>query len=80
MTSLVQLPPQSRAVVTTLPAAHGLARRLIAMGLAPGSEVRVVQNRGHGPLIIEVHGVRLALGRGQAARVLVERLPEREEA
>ena len=31
----------------------------------------MLQNRGRGPLIVEVHGARLALGRGQAARVAV---------
>lgn len=76
MTSLIELCPGTRAVVGTLPRAHGLARRLIALGLTPGAEIRVVQNRGHGPLIIEVHGARLALGRGQAAHVAVEPLPD----
>lgn len=79
-TPLERLPRGARALVTALPSSPGLAKRLIAMGLAPGSEVRVVENRGRGPLIIEVHGARLALGRGQAARVLVEVRPDREEA
>ena len=48
------------------------------MGLTPGAEVRVLQNRRGGPLIIEVHGVRLALGRMQAARVTVAPVPEAE--
>ena len=72
MTWLAFLPQDFRAVVTALPRQRGLARRLIAMGLTPGAEVRVLQNRGRGPLIIEVHGVRLALGRGQAIRVAVD--------
>lgn len=79
MTSLVDLPACSRAVVARLPHAHGLAKRLIALGLAPGTEVRVLQNWGHCPLIIEAHGARLALGRGQAARVMVEVLPDLDE-
>jgi Fe2+ transport system protein FeoA len=49
-----------------------LAKRLIALGLTHGAEVRVLQNRGRGPLIIEVHGARLALGWGQAAWVAVD--------
>jgi len=43
-------------------------------GLNPGSEIQNLQNWGRGPLIVEVHGARLALGRGQAARVVVEPL------
>ncbi len=72
MTTLSHLPKGSRATVTTLPQPHSLAKRLVALGLNPGAEVCVLQNRGSGPLIVEVHGARLALGRGQAERVAVE--------
>mgnify|MGYP000883069921 CR=1 FL=1 len=72
MTWLSMLPPGSHAVISALPRSPGLARRLISLGLTPGAEVRVLQNRGRGPLIIEVHGARLALGRGQAMWVAVE--------
>lgn len=71
MTTLAQLPQGTRALVAALPHHHGLARRLIALGLTPGSEVRILQNRRRGPLIIEAHGARIALGRRQADRVLV---------
>jgi ferrous iron transport protein A len=74
--SLAQLPAGSRAVVAGLPHSRGLAKRLIALGLTPGAEVRVLQNRGRGALIVEAHGARLALGRGQAERVTVEPLPD----
>jgi ferrous iron transport protein A len=72
MIPLTHLPAGARATVQSLPHPHGLARRLVALGLNPGAEVLVLQNRGSGPLIVEVHGARLALGRGQAARVVVE--------
>jgi ferrous iron transport protein A len=72
MTWLSLMPAGSRAVVSALPGAHGLAKRMIALGLTPGAEVRVLQNRGHGPLLIEVHCARLALGWGQAAKVAVQ--------
>jgi Fe2+ transport system protein FeoA len=72
MTSLAHLGKGARATVMSLPRQHGLAKRLCALGLNPGAEVFVLQNRGSGPLIVEVHGARLALGRGQADRVAVE--------
>jgi ferrous iron transport protein A len=72
MTTLAGLPKGARATVRSLPHPHVLAKRLLALGLNPGAEVRVLQNRGNGPLIVEVHGARLALGRGQADRVAVE--------
>jgi ferrous iron transport protein A len=80
MTSLAQLAPRSRGVVVALPGARGLAQRLISLGLTPGAEFEVLQNRGHGPLIIQVHGARVALGRGQAVRVIVGPLPEQSTA
>lgn len=72
MTTLSHLPKGARATVRSLPNPHGLAKRLVALGLNPGAEVRVLQNRGSGPLIVEVRGARLALGRVQAERVTVE--------
>lgn len=78
MTWLALLPSGSRAVVSALPASRGLARRLIALGLTQGAEVRVLQNHGRCPLIIEVHGCRLALGWGQAMRVAVDPLTEEQ--
>ncbi len=50
---------------------HGLARRLMEMGLVPGEKIEVVSNI-RGPVIIRVKGVVLALGRGIARRILVE--------
>jgi Fe2+ transport system protein FeoA len=75
MSSLAQLADGACAVVTALPHSHSLAKRLIALGLTSGAEVCVLQNRGRGALIVEVHGARLALGRGQAERVTVEPKP-----
>ena len=72
MSSLAQLPCGARGVVAALPQSHGLAKRLIALGLIPGAEVCILQNRGRGAIIVEVHGARLALGRGQAERVAVD--------
>jgi ferrous iron transport protein A len=72
MSNLAHLPENAVAKVLALPHGRGLAGRLIALGLTPGSEVCVLQNRGRGPVIVEVHGARVALGRGQAEKVVVE--------
>jgi ferrous iron transport protein A len=74
MSPLSELPRGARGLVSCLPKAHGLAKRLIALGLTPGSEVEILQNRGKGPLIVEVHGARVAMGRGQARQVAVKPL------
>jgi len=60
-------------IVRGVVAGYGLARRLADMGIVPGTVVRVVrQNAMMGPVEIEVRGTRLLLGRGVAAKVLVE--------
>lgn len=46
--------------------------RMTALGFTEGVEVQVIQNYRRGPLIALVRGVRVALGRGEASKVLVE--------
>ncbi|HEX79515.1 MAG TPA: hypothetical protein G4O19_05100 [Dehalococcoidia bacterium] len=50
---------------------HGMQRRLADMGLTPGTELKLINCDRHSPVIIEVRGTRLALGRGVAHHVLV---------
>jgi ferrous iron transport protein A len=48
-------------------------RRLAELGLNPGCNLRIVQSRGHGPLILAVKDdTRMAIGRGMAHRIMVE--------
>ena len=69
MTPLTRLQKGARGRVAGLPHPHGLAKRLCAMGLTPGAEVCVLQNRGSGPLIVEQSHLRLRL-RGHSAKNL----------
>ena len=47
--------------------------RSLSMGFTPGSEVRMVENFGSGPVLVKVHDVEVALGRGMADKILVTR-------
>ena len=47
--------------------------RLVSLGFTPGAQVNMTQNYGHGPLIVTVRGTRVALGRSEAAKIVVER-------
>ena len=55
----------------------GFEKRLMDMGLTPGTRVTVVKLCPfHGPVEVAVRGSRLALGRGMAERIFVEREKE----
>jgi ferrous iron transport protein A len=70
--SLDQLPENARGVVRRLEGGHQLVTRLASMGLAEEASLVMLQNRGYGPILVMVRDTRLALGRGEAAKVFVE--------
>lgn len=70
--SLSQLPANAFATILSLASGRLETLRLVSLGLTPGAQVAMAQNYGRGPLIVLVRGTRVALGRGEAARILVE--------
>jgi len=48
-----------------------LNHRLAEMGLSVGTEVVLIRREG-GPVVVNVRGTRLMLGRGMAYRIMVE--------
>ncbi|MBC7110117.1 MAG: ferrous iron transport protein A [Archaeoglobi archaeon] len=61
--------------IAKLNAPPGQRRRLMNLGLIPGEEIRVLKSAAfHGPVLIEVNGREIALGRGIASRVMVEEI------
>lgn len=59
--------------VAEIPGGQNLRSRMLTLGLTPGAEVTILQNYGRGPLIVRVRDTRVALGRGEAGKVLVRR-------
>lgn len=47
-------------------------RRLADLGLTPGATIRIVKSMGRGPILLEVNGSRIALGRGISMKLFVE--------
>jgi ferrous iron transport protein A len=63
------------------PENHGCRRcacqyRLENLGLRCGKTVEMLNNPGHGPLLVRVDDARLALGRGLALKINVRRVGE----
>jgi len=67
---LASVRPSARAVVIDICAGHGLKMRLLQIGLIPGTEIEVLENRG-GMVMIRFRGTVLTLSRGIAKKVLV---------
>ena len=54
---------------------RGIEARLTQMGFLPGNKIRVIRSAPFkGPLLIEVEGREIVLGRGVARYILVEYL------
>lgn len=70
--SLDRIATGKRARVVGVRGGRILRARLATFGFVPGAEVYVWRNEGVGPIIVQVLGTRVALGRGEAARVFVE--------
>lgn len=70
--SLSALPVGATATVLHVYGGRVLVSRLATLGFTPEVEVRMIQNFGHGPVIVCLRGTRLALGRREAGRVHVQ--------
>jgi Fe2+ transport system protein FeoA len=71
MVPLNELEVGEKGVVKSLTGGRGIISRLAALGFTPNAEVNIIQNFGHGPLIVAVHDVHIALGRGEASKIRV---------
>ena len=58
-------------MVRQLSGGRGIVGRLASLGFSTGVAVQVLQNLGHGPLLVLVRDTRIALGRGQAVKIRV---------
>ena len=72
--SLADLPPGQRAEIASIDCERRLSRRLMEMGLLPGTRVRVVRVAPLGdPIELRVRNYSLSLRRDEAAKIAVTR-------
>lgn len=72
-TTLEILTQGQQATILEIRGGRSIRSRLSGQGLHPGDHIRVVQS-SHlgGPIVIEIHDVTTAIGRGMASAVEVE--------
>jgi ferrous iron transport protein A len=70
---LDQLPQGAQGTFIEIRGGRTLLNRLLSLGFTPGSTIRMQQNPPLGPLLVEVRGTFVALGRGEAGKIIIER-------
>ena len=71
--TLAQIEENQEARVLDIQGGCGIRRKLGHLGIHPGDLVRVVRHGPWGgPILMEVHGYQIALGKMIASRILVE--------
>ena len=66
--------------ISRMTGGHHFLSRLASLGFTPGADLQVVQNYGRGPIIVILRDTRVALGRGEAQKILVEQRSGEEPA
>jgi ferrous iron transport protein A len=71
--TLDQVDENRKAKVIDIQGGQGIRQRLSQMGIHPGDTITILRYGAlRGPILIEIHGSQVALGRGIASRIIVE--------
>lgn len=72
--ALSEMNAGEKAIIRSFRVGRIESYRLASLGFTPGVQVFITHNYGRGPIIVLVRGTRVALGRREASRIIVERL------
>ncbi|MFW5712730.1 MAG: FeoA family protein [bacterium] len=74
ITALSTVKRNEQCRVLTIAGGEGMRSKMYNLGVHETERVKVVQNQGFGPLVIDIGGTRLILGRKMAERLWVSRI------
>ncbi len=69
---LLKMQTGQKAILRDITWGIKLRRKLYDMGMTPGTPISMISASGRGPVILDVRGSRLALGRGIVEKIDVE--------
>lgn len=69
---LVQLAAGKHAIVRDIQGGSDFSSRLAGMGMTKGAYIEILQISERGPVLVRSHESRIALGRGEALKILVQ--------
>ena len=73
VTRLVDVEKGRQVKIASFEGGHGMMTKLNRFGIYPGDLARVLRHAPfHGPVLLEVRGMEIALGRGIASLIMVE--------
>ncbi|MEA1965017.1 MAG: FeoA family protein [Candidatus Aerophobetes bacterium] len=73
--SLIELPIGIEAQIVKLRGGFGMQRHLISLGVLPGKIIyKITSQPMGGPIVIDIGGARVTIGRGIARRIMVKRI------
>lgn len=72
MRALSELGSGKEAKVISLKGGQGFRHRVETMGIRVGKRIRVVAKHPWGPIVVDIGGCQVTMGRGMANKVLVE--------
>lgn len=70
-TNLISLKADKSCIIKEIASCGMARRRLCELGLNKGTPIKIIKN-DRGPLILNLYGHKLALGRGLAKKIFVE--------
>jgi ferrous iron transport protein A len=73
LTPLVEMEAEDQGIVEEIFGGREVANRLLALGFAPGMPFEVKNNYHRGPIIVFINDTKVAVGRGEANKILVKR-------
>lgn len=77
--TLIELKSGELAKVVTIAGGRGASLRLAAYGIAPGVVVEKIGTLAGGPVVLKIGQSQIAIGRGLAAKVMVETLVSEDD-
>jgi ferrous iron transport protein A len=76
---LSRLAAGRQGTVRSLVGGHEFCSRVANLGFTPGAPLKMLQNRGHGPILVSLRGTLVALGRAEAAKIVVRETGDDEQ-
>jgi len=75
---LCNAPVGIKLKITGLETGRASSARLTSMGIIPGETVEIIRKNNGGPILIEVKGTRVALGRGISTMIKISPIESSE--